>query len=138
MLSDKINKKLSYNHDCMHTLCFCINSHLRIVIKYIWMQPKSAIIIPADPSFTAWVGLKVMMSWKSRHVSYPDGGFIAEDFINGEPGGQIQHVLQHLLIQLQVGKLALPFQSAQINLIWREVLSKPAIRHRKTSKLNQY
>ncbi len=68
----------------------------------------------------------VMTSSRSRGVSYPDGGLVAEDFINGEPGGQIQHVLQNLLIQLQVGKLALPFQSAQINLIWGEVLSKPA------------
>jgi len=71
-------------------------------------------------------GLIVLMLSRSHSVSYPDGGLIAEDFINGEPGGQIQHVLQNLLIQLQVGKLALPFQSAQINLIWGEVLSKPA------------
>lgn len=68
----------------------------------------------------------MMMSSRSRGVSYPDGGLVAEDFINGEPGGHIQHVLQNLLIQLQVGKMALPFQSAQINLIWGEVLSKPA------------
>lgn len=67
----------------------------------------------------------MVMSSQNVGVSYPDCGLVAEDFINGEPGGQIQHVLQNLLIQLQVGKLALPFQSAQINLIWGEVLSKP-------------
>lgn len=85
-----------------------------------WMQPKcakpsraqlSCLHILDDDVSVAQIDddITVKMNYTLACVSYPDGGLIAEDFINGEPGGQIQHVLQNLLIKLQVGELALPF-----------------------------
>lgn len=57
--------------------------------------------------------------------SYPYSSLVAVDTGDGQPGGQIQHVLQHFLIQLQVGQLTLSLQCAQVDLIWGEVLSEP-------------
>lgn len=59
-------------------------------------------------------------------LSYPDGSLVAAHFVDGQPGGQVQHALQYLLIQLQVGELALALQRAQVDLVWGQVLSKPA------------
>lgn len=49
----------------------------------------------------------------------PDGRFVTEHFVDGQPGGQIQHVLEHLLVQLQVLQLAFSFEGAQIDLVRR-------------------
>lgn len=66
--------------------------------------------------------------WKcSERVicSHSDSGFVAVNTADGEPRGQIQHVLQNFLIQLQVGQLTFSLQRAQVDLIWRKVLRKP-------------
>jgi len=60
--------------------------------------------------------------------TYPYSSLVAVDTGDGQPGGQIQHVLQDLLIQLQVGQLTLSLQCAQVNLIRGEVLSEPTQR----------
>lgn len=57
--------------------------------------------------------------------AYPYSSLVAVDAGDGQPCGQIQHVLQDLLIQLQVGQLALSLQCAQVDLIWGEVLREP-------------
>lgn len=52
-------------------------------------------------------------------LAYPDGGFIAEHLADGQPGGQVQHVLQHLLVQLQVLQLPLSFKGAEVYFVRR-------------------
>ena len=59
-------------------------------------------------------------------VPHPDCGLVAAHTVDGQPGGQVQQTLQNLLVQLQVGQLPLPLQSAQVDLVWRQVLSEPA------------
>lgn len=66
--------------------------------------------------------------------AHPDRSLVAVDAGDGEPGGQLQHILQHLFIQLQVGQLPLPFQCAQVDLVWREILGKPTREEREDSK----
>ena len=67
-------------------------------------------------------------------MPHPDGGFVAAHAVDGQPGGQIQQALENLLVQLQIGELALPLQRAQVDLVRRQVLSKPT-RHRGEVKL---
>lgn len=57
--------------------------------------------------------------------TYPDGGFVAVNPCDSEPGGQVQHVLQNLLIELQVGQLPLPLQRAEVDLVRGQVLGEP-------------
>lgn len=66
--------------------------------------------------------------------AHPDGCLVAVDPGDGEPGGQLQHILQHLLIQLQVGQLPLPLQGAQVDFVWREILGEPTGEERRGSK----
>ena len=65
---------------------------------------------------------------------YPNGGLVAVDTGDGQPGGQVQHVLQNLLVQLQVGKLPFPLERAQVDLVRGEVLGESGRRH-KVNKL---
>ena len=59
---------------------------------------------------------------------HPDGSLVAEHTVDGQPGGQVQQALEDLLIQLQVGELALPLQRTQVDLVRGQVLRKPAER----------
>lgn len=68
--------------------------------------------------------------------AHPDGRLVAVDPGDGEPGGQLQHILQHLLVQLQVGQLPLPLQRAQVDFVWREILRKPTREERRDSENN--
>lgn len=83
--------------------------------------------------------------WKASTVSgdvsaassaHPDRRLVTVDPSDGKPGGQLQHILQHLFIQLQVGQLPLPFQRAQVDFVWREILGKPTKEERGNSKNN--
>lgn len=58
-------------------------------------------------------------------VPHPDGGLVAAHTVDGQPCGQVEQALEHLLVQLQVGQLALALQCAQVDLVRRQVLSKP-------------
>ena len=58
--------------------------------------------------------------------SHPDCSFVAVDPGDSQPGRQVQHVLENLLVQLQVGQLALPLQGAQVDLVRGQVLSEPS------------
>lgn len=55
----------------------------------------------------------------------PDGGPVAVDPGDGQPGRQFQHILQNLFIQLQMGQLTLPFQRAQVDFVWGKILREP-------------
>lgn len=59
-------------------------------------------------------------------VAHPDGGLVAAHAVDGQPCGQVQQALEDLLVQLQVGQLALALQRAQVDLVRRQVLGKPA------------
>lgn len=61
-------------------------------------------------------------------LPYADGGLVAAHAVDGQPGGKVQQTLEHLLVQLQVGQLALALQRAQVDLVGRQVLGEPAIR----------
>lgn len=74
--------------------------------------------------------LEINDNSSSFSPSYPYSSLVAVNTGDGQPGGQIQHVLQHLLIQLQVGQLTLSLQCAQVDLIWGEVLSEPTQRQK--------
>lgn len=69
------------------------------------------------------IGPGYMLAIVSPH---PDGSLVAEHTVDGQPGWQVQQTLENLLIQLQVGELALPLQRAQVDFVRRQVLSKPA------------
>lgn len=61
-----------------------------------------------------------------RPHSHLDGGPIAVDPSDGQPGRQFQNILQNLFVQLQMGQLTLPFQSAQVDFVRGKILSEPA------------
>lgn len=63
-------------------------------------------------------------------VTYPDGGFVAVDPSDSQPGRQVKHILQNLFIELEVGELPLPFQRAQIYLVRGQILGEPKKRTR--------
>lgn len=65
------------------------------------------------------------MKTATGSLTDPYSSLVAVDTGDSQPGGQIQHVLQDLLVQLQVGQLALSFQRAQVDLIWGEVFCEP-------------
>jgi len=79
----------------------------------VWIEPRDAITAPS---------------------AHPDGRLVAVDPGDCKPGGQLQHILQHLLIQLQVGQLPLPLQGAQVDFVWREILGEPTREERGDSK----
>ena len=47
-----------------------------------------------------------------------DGDAIAPGFAQAEPAGQLQQVGQDLLVQLQVGQVALAPQGAEVDFVW--------------------
>ena len=61
--------------------------------------------------------------------TYPDGCFVAVDPCDRQPGGQVKHVLQNLLIEFKVGQLPLPLQRAQVDLVRGQVLGEPEERN---------
>lgn len=63
---------------------------------------------------------------RRTQLSHPDCSLVAVDPGDSQPGGKVQHVLQHLLIQLQVGQLALALQRAEVDLVWGQVLGEPS------------
>lgn len=58
-------------------------------------------------------------------MTYPDGGFVAIDTCDSQPGRQVKHVLQNLLVEFKVRQLPLPLQGTQIDLVRGQILGKP-------------
>lgn len=77
----------------------------------------------------------ILVFFNSYNVPHPDGGLIAAHTVDRQPGGQVQEALENLFIQLQVGELALPLQRAQVDLVRRQVLSKPRKRRNAALRL---
>lgn len=76
-----------------------------------------------------WLGMATVL----RPHSHPDRGPVAVDPGDGQSGRKLQHILQNLFIQLQMGQLTLPFQSAQVDFVRGKILSEPAESDSKTS-----
>lgn len=87
--------------------------------------PHLTTVLQAITLFVRVSSWALQLEINDNSPSYPYSSLVAVDTGDGQPGGQIQHVLQHLLIQLQVGQLTLSLQCAQVDLIWGEVLSEP-------------
>ena len=110
--------------------CFIFSENENCVVKWflrLTLTDTTAAIM-VQPYFLYLKSSTCQSSWIFRFnlsVTYPDGSFVAVDPSDSQPGRQVKHVLQNLLIKLEVGQLPFPLQCAEVDLVWGQILGEP-------------